>query len=247
MKIFYFSATGNSLYIAQSLGGEIFSITHCLKSKLFDFEDDTIGFIFPVHFGFVPQPILYFLNKAKLQANYFFAIATYGHMAAGALQLFGKEAEKHGIIISYYNTVQLPDTYLPLFEIEKEKLLALKRPTEKYLAKIIQDLNTHTKRTTRCNLFNITISYLQHRNNRRPACADFKILNNCNGCHICTKVCPESNITFNNIPHFGSKCISCLACTHLCPQKSILMTTQRSDARWHNPHIEIKDLYVETT
>lgn len=49
MKLLYFTATGNSLYIAKSFGGELISIPSMVKSGTFEFSDDKIGIIFPVY------------------------------------------------------------------------------------------------------------------------------------------------------------------------------------------------------
>ena len=58
MKILYFTATGNSLYIAKSLaksiGGEIYSIPQLVKEGTFEFNDDKIGIVFPLHAWAVP-------------------------------------------------------------------------------------------------------------------------------------------------------------------------------------------------
>lgn len=40
MKILYFTATGNSMYIAKSLGGELLSIPQLDKVGRYDFSDD---------------------------------------------------------------------------------------------------------------------------------------------------------------------------------------------------------------
>ena len=48
--IFYFTATGNSLYVARELAGEsgqLYSIPQIIKDKHLDYEADEIGFVFP--------------------------------------------------------------------------------------------------------------------------------------------------------------------------------------------------------
>ena len=47
MKIFYFTATGNSLAVAKKLGGELISIPQ-VKGK-HTFRDDVIGVVFPTY------------------------------------------------------------------------------------------------------------------------------------------------------------------------------------------------------
>lgn len=54
MKIFYFTGTGNSLYIAKKFGGELYSIPQVLKGNEYVFEDEKIGIIFPTYGFSVP-------------------------------------------------------------------------------------------------------------------------------------------------------------------------------------------------
>ena len=41
MKIFYFTATGNSLYVAKKVGGELYSIPQMIKEGKWEFEKET--------------------------------------------------------------------------------------------------------------------------------------------------------------------------------------------------------------
>lgn len=59
MKIYYFTATGNSLYVAkkikEGLGDcELISIPSALKEENFNVEDKVIGFVYPIHCGSLP-------------------------------------------------------------------------------------------------------------------------------------------------------------------------------------------------
>ena len=54
MKVFYFTATGNSLYVAKQLSEEIYSIPQLLKKydlgeEKLEFHDDVIGLVYPVY------------------------------------------------------------------------------------------------------------------------------------------------------------------------------------------------------
>ena len=49
MKTFYFTATGNNLYVSKRFGGTNYSIPQLLKENLFEFEDEKIGIIFPIY------------------------------------------------------------------------------------------------------------------------------------------------------------------------------------------------------
>ena len=72
MKILYFTATGNSLYIAKAFGAELLSIPQMIKEGTFEFTDEKIGIVFPVFGWGVPSYIVDFLKKAKFNTDYLF-------------------------------------------------------------------------------------------------------------------------------------------------------------------------------
>lgn len=47
MTICYFSATGNSLYVARRIGGELLSIPQLMRQDEITIEDDAIGVVCP--------------------------------------------------------------------------------------------------------------------------------------------------------------------------------------------------------
>lgn len=54
---FYFTGTGNCLYVARQLGGkdaELLSIPQLMKHKKFKFEADEIGLVYPIY-GHMPS------------------------------------------------------------------------------------------------------------------------------------------------------------------------------------------------
>ncbi len=51
MKILYFTSTGNNLYIAKQIGGELLSIPQLVKDNIYDIEDDCVGIVFPVFYA----------------------------------------------------------------------------------------------------------------------------------------------------------------------------------------------------
>ena len=72
--IFYFTGTGNSLYAAQKLadeGEKIISIVDALRSKAFHYTlnaGEKLGFVFPVYFYTVSDPVLELVRKLMQKA-----------------------------------------------------------------------------------------------------------------------------------------------------------------------------------
>ena len=82
--IYYYSATGNSLYVARELqkvikGAEIRSIVEALHEDRPEVNAECVGFVFPMHYFSLPVQVEEFLQKLTiLESPYIFAIATCG-------------------------------------------------------------------------------------------------------------------------------------------------------------------------
>ncbi|MCL2519620.1 MAG: hypothetical protein FWE37_01260 [Spirochaetaceae bacterium] len=85
MTIFYFTATGNCLYVAGKIGGNLISIPQELKGAGKSYEDDAIGFVWPCWGAAVPKPVQRFMEQSSFKANYFFNIMTYGNIPGNGL------------------------------------------------------------------------------------------------------------------------------------------------------------------
>jgi flavodoxin len=158
MKIFYFTATGNSLYIAKRIGGELYSIPQMIKEGKFDFEDDAIGFVFPCHGWGVARLIRRFIKRSKFNANYFFAIMTYGGTPKSGLQNMEQIGSKAGIQFNYTNEIFMIDNYLPNFEMEDEIKKEESKKIEEKLSLIIADVKIRKNRLVRKGCASVLLS-----------------------------------------------------------------------------------------
>lgn len=65
--ILYFTATGNSLYIARQLADEateLLSIPQIRRQGIYDFEADEIGIVYPIYGHMPPNMVRNFIKKA---------------------------------------------------------------------------------------------------------------------------------------------------------------------------------------
>jgi NAD-dependent dihydropyrimidine dehydrogenase PreA subunit len=245
MKIFYFTGTGNSLYIAKSIGGEIHSIPKLHREGTREFRDDVIGFVFPCYSFGLPRMVKDFILESNFQADYYFAVMTYGNMAGAGLKNMEEIGAKAGIQFNYTNEILMIDNWLPGFDIKAQLQKEERKNIEISLKKIVQDIHARKSLLTRKGIaLNVVSRLVRLTYNLSIDDADkkFIIQDCCNGCKICEKVCPKNNIIVENKPRFLHRCDSCYACIHHCPQNAIHLKSERSNARFINQNIKLKEI-----
>lgn len=70
--IFYFTGTGNCLYVARQLADdntELLSIPQLMKQKELNFEADEIGLVYPIYGHMPPYMVRQFLKKGKTEGR----------------------------------------------------------------------------------------------------------------------------------------------------------------------------------
>ena len=245
MKTFYFTATGNSLYAAQRIGGELNSIPQMLKERRSEFSDDVIGFVFPCYAFGLPNIVANFIQHTTLRADYFFAVMTYGNMAAAGLKHLEKIAHQAGIKVDYSNELLMIDNYLPMFKMEEQRNSEAVKNIDERLDIIVSDIQQRQQKHIRKGVPSVILSPLIHYLfSKSLATSDkhFLVNTQCNGCKVCEKVCPRKNITVTETPAFSHHCEGCLACIHNCPQRAIHLKSERSDARFINQNVTLTDI-----
>lgn len=82
--VFYFTGTGNCLYIAKQLEAQPVSIPQVIHQENLHFCDKSIGIVAPVYGHEVPVMVKEFLHRATFDTDYFYMILTYGNRHGGA-------------------------------------------------------------------------------------------------------------------------------------------------------------------
>ena len=246
MKIFYYTATGNSLDVAKRIGGQLYSIPQLLKENKLEFEDEAIGIICPTYVWSIPELAVEFLDKAKLKTNYFFGIMTYGNMDIGVKNHFVKIAKKNNLDVKYVKSLLMVDTALPLFDIDKQVANLDKKKTEENLAQIVKDVQNRKVEVDIKSPIKGSMSDLLYKmqiSMQKSKYKQFEVEDSCIGRKTCSKVCPVGNITMeNNRPKYDTKCIGCFSCTNNCPVNAIRVKNERSKARFRNKNVSLKEI-----
>ena len=247
MTILFFSATGNGLYVAKTLGDETKSIPQLERTGIYEIEEDVIGIISPVYGFNLPLLVQCYLKKATLKADYIFGVLTYGSHSGAATNQLLKALEANGNKLHYAADLLMVDNYLPLFKIEDEIAKLPKKDIDTHLAKIKRDIESRKHSMPHKNMFwrmTSTIVGSSFMGSKRIKNTDrkFSVTDKCNSCTTCARVCPVSNVSVKGKPTFLHHCESCFACIHNCPTGAIQMKTQKSEARFRNENVTLKEL-----
>lgn len=252
--IFYYTGTGNSLWIGRILAQgisntELISILDWNANR-HSTDYAVIGLIFPVHIWGVPRRVLSFLTLLKaMTPDYIFAVASNAGQVSNALVQLHKEMESKGLVLSSGWSVVMPSNYIPwegpgpLEEQKKrfvEARIKLSAIAEKVCSRVKMPVEKGLlwQRILFTVLYKFTFPYVPKMDNK------FWVNEECNQCGICVNICPTKNIKIQNEKiYWANNCEQCLACIQWCPQKA-LQYGKRTVAytRYHHPEIKVKDL-----
>jgi len=246
MTVFYFTATGNCLYAAKTIGGKLLSIPQLIKENKFYFEDDVIGFVFPIYVLTQPKIVKEFISKIKLKSNYIFAIGTYGNMSGACMYNLSKIFKKRNIELNYVDDIIMVDNYLPLFEmsdqINKIKDKKIEEKLESIVCNIRNKINSIPKPGIGERIITKIMNLLFPIMVSGKSATKYIVNDKCNKCGICVKLCPAGNIEIKENIKFNNKCEVCYACLHNCPNNALHLKNQISNVRFRNENICINEI-----
>lgn len=253
--IFYFTGTGNCLYIARQLAGEdgeVLSIPQMVKHDKYEFKADEIGIVYPIYGHMPPNMVREFIGKARLEAGYKFAVLTYGARKCDAVEIWDRISRKAGNGFDYIGTIIMVDNWLPNFDMNEQ--IRIDKHIPENLQKIKEDIAaqrrwhepvTEEERQIHRDFLARTgldpeVGFLMKSEK------SFTVTDACISCGICTYVCPRGNYSLTpGGAETSGDCEFCFACIHNCPQRAIRFTEIKEvnpEARYRNEHISLMDL-----
>lgn len=255
--IFYFTATGNSLYAAQkvqkALGGPLQSIAEAIKGGKVQYtleENEKVGFVLPVYFYGIPTIVEDFISKLEITGERklpVFLILTCGQKTGGAAEYAEKLLAHRNLIPDFKFAVAMPDNYVimlapPGNEEKKEMLDHADRELDAIIV-ILKENRPGNYNKIKGKLNNVETFLLSpiYKNGRHTK--KFYATDSCIHCGLCEKICPIQAIEMRNgKPEWTKKqCVHCLACLHRCPATAIQYgkgTLKRG--RYVNPNVRLE-------
>jgi len=253
--IYYFSGTGNSLKVAKDLAGQLKDtrLVQINKDNMNVCDENMsgkVGIVFPVYYYGLPVVVKNFVENLTIHKDaYLFAIATCGGSVGASMRQINNVLAKKQLELSAAFRIIMPDNYQVLYSpppIEKQqKLFVMQKQIVDEIAKTIENnerVKFQEKGKYFSKIFGGLISGIF-----KPGSMDknFWTDENCNGCSICSKVCPVSNIKMNGQkPEWNHHCEHCLACMQWCPKESIQYkkgTINRP--RYHHHDIKVQEMF----
>lgn len=261
--VLYFTGTGNCLYVARQLAGKegkILSIPQLMRKKQFEIEADEIGLVYPIYGHMPSNMVREFIMKARLKAEYKFAVLSYGNRKCNAVEIWDGISRKAGNVFDYIGTIVMVDNWLPNFDMNEQ--VKIDKHIPENLAKITSDLSnrrrwhepvTQEEREQHEGFMSLSgldpeVGFLM------KADRSFRVTDDCIHCGICTYVCPRGNyeLTGQGVKMQGD-CEFCFACIQNCPQRAILFkknedgtwpdgSEKNPNARYRNENVSLMDL-----
>lgn len=248
--IFYFTGTGNSLYVAKEMGDQLLSIPQVIGNTNQDYADERIGIVCPVYGHEVPTMVKEFVKKAQFHTDYFYMILTYGRIHGGARELAERMLEEAGKKANYINVIVMVDNFLPGFDMNEQRAIDGEKQVDIHIQEIKQDIENKKEWFSPVSQDDRDWhqSYLE-RTSKMPAGAFsqiYRITEDCIGCGICTKVCPRGCFSVESQKAVWNPdgCELCMSCTHNCPEMAIKlnMPEKNPEARYRNEHISLQEI-----
>lgn len=244
--IYYFSGTGNSLFVAQQLAEqtatEIAAIAEISKGKPMPPVDDVTGIVYPVFAWAPPHMVLDFVARYLKPTGYLYAVCTCGEEAGRPMKRLEKVL---GRKLDSAFSITMPNNYIIGFDVDARQVVEQKlAAAEEKIAAIAQVVNSRKSGVYDvCEgpLAGVKSSLVPPFFNTFALSAKpFWVENSCNGCKRCETVCPTRNIHVENKPSWGNECTYCLACLHHCPVQAIQRGRgTKQKGRYVNPHCRV--------
>lgn len=258
--IFYFTGTGNSLYVAKRIAAynydTVVNISSVVNSAYHSYEytlrdNEPIGFVFPTYAWNAPSIVFEFIKHLKFtnyQDNYIFAVTTMGENTGDIKKYIGNALSNVGLELNSAFSIVMPNNYVIMGDVytqeKAEHILFEAEPIIDHICDVVarrEDGVFEVKKAPLSGLLTGVVNPLFSKFGTTTE--SFYANDNCIGCGLCEQVCNSQTIKVNGKPSWGGHCTQCLACFHLCPTMAIQYGNKTENkGRYRNPYIAVDEL-----
>lgn len=240
-RVFFFSATGNSLFaakrIAEKLGTKAEYLCKYDGGKV---DAERVVIVSPVYAMGLPVPTVEFIKKLKTKAECTLVL-TYGGALMGAKSAACAEAREAGLNVKAVYSIKSVENFTVFFTVPKFYMnRVLKRMPQRAdaVAERILAGEAAVPKLRGGRRDSVKMRESWHEMGAKLHSTDA-----CVRCGKCVNVCPAQNIELSQTGVvFKNNCVACLGCYHRCPQKAIRFGKYKKKFRYFCPLSDEKEI-----
>ncbi len=249
--ILYFSATGNSKYVAERIAASLDDTAVSIEQQIPDIrlrDDEVLGIVTPTNWWELPILTREFIQKLKIDSKvkpYIFVVSTYGTTPGASGSDAEHELRKSGYEMSAAFSIKMPDNWTPIFDLSNpDRVKKQNDEAEALLEKLIiriqmREVGNHQEHKTPYLIKPVTNAFLNYERKTKHLYVE----NTCIGCGLCAKKCPVQAIEIKNKKPVWVKdqCAMCLGCLHRCPKFAIQYGNGKTKihGQYKNPNTKV--------
>ncbi len=270
LVIYYFSGTGNTLYLAKEaarlLDGALIPIVSTSDNEAVCPDTDIFGIVYPVYYNDLPAAVKAFARKLRhIEKKYVFALCNYGGCGGQSLKTLKEIIRSNGGELSAAYGIHMPQNAFKKPWVNNKRLInksvskigklaaavkAGKRVVYKnsLLDKVLIHIHESLVIKVKASLAGYSGLTAETELDALIHSADrcFQATGNCTGCGLCVRVCPAGNIKLKDgRPVWLGRCENCLACFDWCPSKAIKGALVAKDYYYTNPEITASEIMAQ--
>jgi len=265
MLTLYFSATGNTEFIARVFSRQMGAVCLSIEDEI-NFTQaikahDTIAFCYPIFGSRVPRNMRDFVARhmSGINGKKIIIFVTQAGFSGDGARVFTDMFKPGAVEVIYAEHFKMPGNVgnIPfLGKAGDESVLRQTKNAEAKMIRVCEDIKNGVVKKRGFSRFSKMLGNIQGRawqgNSKNPnpgkltaenkAKNGIKIHKSCTACNLCVKICPVNN--FENIQgKIAPKgdCIVCYRCVNRCPQKAVKAMMVPFRARWQYTHPGKKD------